>query len=390
MTHEELVSSLGLTRGKKNIIVVCMFDSIHAYRWLNQFRHEDLVFHLVPSSPHRRLHPGMVELLREQGTARYLAPYLGRLLGLPLWLLDKVFDNRLRGFLLRALVKRVRPVAVHTLEMQNAGYIALRAFQKKPRPDSRLFVTNWGSDIFWFQRFESHRRRIANLLSIADIYSAECARDIELARSLGFVGTVKEVIPNAGGIPDHVLESPLLPPNDREIILVKGYHGWVGRAILALKALEALHHEIQPFSVVVYSANLKTYLEAKRIAWRTGLTITVFRKNRLTHSELISLFKRSRVYIGLSLSDGISTSFLEALASGAIPVQTDTACIDEWTPSWVAKVEELTLTSVRTAVLDALEKASNFGYLEANRDLVARKGAASKVSLVSRTFYDNL
>jgi len=35
-------------------------------------------------------------------------------------------------------------------------------------------------------------------------------------------------------------------------------------------------------------------------------------------------------YLGFSRSDGISTSFLEALTYGAYPLQTSTACIDEW------------------------------------------------------------
>ena len=30
------------------------------------------------------------------------------------------------------------------------------------------------------------------------------------------------------------------------------------------------------------------------------------------------------------MSDGISTSLLEAIASGTFPIQTDTSCADEW------------------------------------------------------------
>ncbi len=36
------------------------------------------------------------------------------------------------------------------------------------------------------------------------------------------------------------------------------------------------------------------------------------------------------MYIGLSISDGISTSMLEALVMGAFPIQSYTACADEW------------------------------------------------------------
>jgi glycosyltransferase involved in cell wall biosynthesis len=38
----------------------------------------------------------------------------------------------------------------------------------------------------------------------------------------------------------------------------------------------------------------------------------------------------ARVYLGVSVSDAISTSALEAMAMGAFPIQTDTSCCDEW------------------------------------------------------------
>jgi len=53
-------------------------------------------------------------------------------------------------------------------------------------------------------------------------------------------------------------------------------------------------------------------------------------KNSLTRYELLSKFKSSRIYIGLSISDGISTSFLEALLTGTYPIQSNTSCAGEW------------------------------------------------------------
>jgi glycosyltransferase involved in cell wall biosynthesis len=38
----------------------------------------------------------------------------------------------------------------------------------------------------------------------------------------------------------------------------------------------------------------------------------------------------ARVYIGLSISDAISTSLLEAMVMGAFPIQSNTACVEEW------------------------------------------------------------
>lgn len=42
------------------------------------------------------------------------------------------------------------------------------------------------------------------------------------------------------------------------------------------------------------------------------------------------MFLRSRVAIGLSLSDGLPATVKEAMCTGAFPVQTDTSCAGEW------------------------------------------------------------
>ena len=44
---------------------------------------------------------------------------------------------------------------------------------------------------------------------------------------------------------------------------------------------------------------------------------------------MLNLFRSSRIYIGISESDGLSVSMLEAMASGCFPIQTSTSCADE-------------------------------------------------------------
>jgi glycosyltransferase involved in cell wall biosynthesis len=43
--------------------------------------------------------------------------------------------------------------------------------------------------------------------------------------------------------------------------------------------------------------------------------------------------RSSIAYIGLSTSDGISTSMIEAMSQGAIPIQSNTSCGNEWLTS---------------------------------------------------------
>jgi hypothetical protein len=144
------------------------------------------------------------------------------------------------------------------------------------------------------------------------------------------VGKFLEVSPNAGGIPNVFLETTLAPPSDRKVILVKGYESFVGRASIALSAVSEIASEIGEYKIIVYSANRKTIHAVKQIRKNTNLNIEAISKKKLTHPEMLNMFGKARIYVGVSLSDGISTSLLEAMAMGAFPIQTNTSCGDEW------------------------------------------------------------
>ena len=109
------------------MLVVCMLDSIHSARWLRQFEDEKIDFLLFPSSPHRRIHSEVEELLAGHNSAKYRLITGGRILSVPLWILDKFSGNFFRGSLLRKVAKDFHPIIVHSLKLQNAGYVSLKA-----------------------------------------------------------------------------------------------------------------------------------------------------------------------------------------------------------------------------------------------------------------------
>ena len=371
---------------RKRILVICMFDSIHSARWLSQFQDQDIEFLLFPSSPHRRIHKNLKSLVAGNSAASYKLFPLSRVFGLPLWIADKLVDNWFRSSLVKRAIKTFKPDFVHAMELQNAGYIAAKAMTSKS--NSKLIATNWGSDIFWFQQFPKHRQKLAQLLKTADFYSCECNRDVALAKSLGFQGHVMPVIPNAGGFSKEVLEQKAPMLQDRRVIAIKGYHGWVGRAKVALEAVEAIADDLQAYRLVVYSANRGTIKLANQIARRTGLDITVFGKGKLSHNQVLELFASAKIYVGLSLSDGISTSLLESMAMGAIPVQTATACCDEWFTDSGVKVTEITVPKVQEAILAGLKLAENQSLSDKNREIIRTKVNAEDVAKIAQGFYN--
>jgi hypothetical protein len=372
----------------KKVVAVGMFDSVHFARWLEQFQDQDLSFILFPSSPHRRIHPKLMVLLKNRGQALYSLVPLSRYFGLPLWILDKLLDNSSRGFLLRRVISNAKPDFVHALELQNAGYLVLKSLGKSKTENLKIIITNYGSDIFWFRRFPKHLQKLKALLALADIYSAECERDVALARELGFFGTTMAVRPNAGGFTEGLLSAPLEKAVERQTIAIKGYHGWVGRAHVAIEAISLVASQLREYRVVFYSSNLSTVRLARKLAKRTGLDIEINKKGALSHDQMLNLFGRSAVYVGLSESDGISTSLLEAMAMGAVPVQTSTACCDEWfSEETGVAIKNIEAGEVSKGILRALELSKLGLAAKKNRESIRNKASESLVKEASLLYY---
>lgn len=315
----------------KKILIVAMADSVHTARWLEQFEHSENEFVFFPSSPHRRIHPKIARLLGESSQMRISIPIGLQNTGLILAAIDKLVNNRLRGSLLRRLIRRFQPDILHALETQGAGYVAHEALKhtlKKPF----FILTEWGSDFYWFRRFPRHESRLRKLLIQVDLLSMECERDILISRELGYQGKIFPPYPYTGGYQVQTKdETDLnLKTSSRKIILIKGHTRFVGRGLEALQAVETLANLCLDFEIVVYSADPSARRRVRSLAKKHGLSVTSYRRGELTHNEFLEIFRRSRVYIGISLSDAASMSLLEAMVCGAFPIQTDTSCADEW------------------------------------------------------------
>jgi len=381
------LADMGGSLARTRVLVIGMMDSIHLANWLQHFSSQPVDFQIIPSSPMRRVHPLIRQLAKSNSTATYSwNPWLV-FAAIPIWILDRILDRRIMGRVVRAKTDIFNPNFVHALEIQGAGYIARRAFHNKLPTKSVLVVTNYGSDIFWFGRQDRHMTRIVELLSITSKYAAECNRDVVLAKSLGFEGEVMAVQPNAGGFSEAWLTRELVVTAKRKLIMLKGYHGWVGRAHIALQAIESISTELQDYEIVVYSCNWSTKWLATRMAKRTGLQVTAYSKGALSHDEMIEKFSQTLIYVGLSLSDGISTSMLEAMAMGAIPVQTSTACCDEWFSDTGVAIHKLDAEEVAQGIQRAIGLALTTNSAGKNRETIRARASREEIAKQALAFY---
>jgi len=324
------------------ILFVVRPSSVHSARWINQIAGCGWDLHVFAASE-GTWHPDFQNATgyslasrTSDGTDKMFRAR--RLWPLPLGAdRVKMVASRLpqgwssRAAWLARVIRWLKPDIVHSLEFQQAGYLTLEARSVWKGRFPTWVVSNWGSDIYLYGPLSEHVAKIKGILAACDYYASECHRDIGLAREYGFTKTTLPVLPVAGGFQLEYLKQYRQPgpTSARRVIALKGYQHWAGRALVGLRALEQCADQIKAggYSVAVYSADYDVRIAAERMALQTGISLEIL--PQAAHEEVLRLHGKSRVSIGLSISDGLSTSALEALVMGAFPVQSNTSCLTE-------------------------------------------------------------
>lgn len=378
------------------ILIVGMLDSVHLYRWTKQFENSNLQITIFPSRKFRQVNLGLLELRRNKQIriilksdifAQFLNGYFDFFFYV---ILGRYFDYFSRASKLKRIIEAGHFNHVHLVEMQHAGYLYLDAkldnFHKY-----KLTVTNWGSDIFFFQNEKSHKSKIMELLRIADQYSAECDRDYALAKNLGFNGVNLPVIPNAGGFSAEVMSRQALPVEQKKKVYVKGYGGKFGLGAVAIEVGMELLKEFSWIELIIVSVSPELEKIAKELTIKYPNRVKFWSiKSKLKHDEVLHLLGESIIYIGASKSDGISTTFLESLVAGAYPIQTETSCANEWTKKgFNASIVHPNFESIYNASKHALCNLNETEKLVmVNKELSKIYLSSTSISQIALKFYD--
>jgi hypothetical protein len=326
------------------LLLIALADSVHIARWVSQLRGWGWDLHLFPAVWPCTVHPDLrdvtlhgVGLWRPAG----LDPSV-RVAGLWPWRRGAYAAARFaarftagpaaRAAALARTIRRLKPDLVHSIEMQRAAYLTLEARELHGAGFPPWIYSCWGNDIYHFRHSPAHVPRIRAVLAACDFLTADCRRDGALAREWGFRGEDLGVFPGPGGFDlDGMLRLRAPPPvAARRVVAVKGYQSeeWGGRALAALQAVHRCADALRGHEVVVHSTTESVRSVAQHMRAVTGLDIRVLERG--PHEAIVSLLGRARVSVGLSVSDGIPNTMLEAMAMGAFPVQSDTGSTAEW------------------------------------------------------------
>lgn len=332
-----------MKKNTQKILFVAMANSIHTAKWINLISDQKWGLHLFPSVDQDfPVHQDLKNITvhhsfygRQAGNnpgVKHRGIYV---LFEPLaYLLRKItvilFPN-FRVLQLAILIIILRPDVVHAMEIQNAGYLILEVKKMLKNRMPKIILTNFGSDIYLFGKLAEHRDKIKGLLKNVDYCQCESQRDVLLAKKFGFNGSFWPVFPICGGF--NLGEVKKLrtrgPVSKRKFIMLKGYQGWSGRALVGLRALSKGASLLKGYTVVIYSAKKDVIIAAELFSEETKIPVIILPKTT-PNKKILWYHGHARIYLGLSISDGISTSLLEAIAEGAFPIQSNTSAADEW------------------------------------------------------------
>ncbi|MCO5185325.1 MAG: glycosyltransferase [Anaerolineae bacterium] len=314
------------------ILFVAGVASIHVVRWIAQLACTHWDVHIVDPGNSRinsemcngKLYTGWRKAYVPSGVnVRYRWPFLrGR------HLMQRHFP-RIWGQIvpdgpkrIKQVLDSVRPDLVHSLSLPFAAYPVLESIDRYGSLDIPWICSVWGSDLYRHGFEDTHRTKIQRVLKESDYLFTECKRDIVLSQRLGHTGQHLGVVPGGGGFPVSMLRKLVTEvPSHRKIIAIKGYQHPAGRALTALKAIELCASHLSGYEIVVHSSQSIVDETVERLSERLTLPIRVFPRTK--QLKLVELFAKSRISLGVSMSDGIPNTMLESMIVGAFPIQTN-------------------------------------------------------------------
>jgi glycosyltransferase involved in cell wall biosynthesis len=224
---------------------------------------------------------------------------------------------------IKKLLNQIKPDIVNAHYLTSYGLIG--ALTKK----APLVVSTWGSDILvtpWqnivYKKLTQYVIKRADLLSSDSGFMSE--KICELGCNHGKVITVP-----MGIEPD--IFNQLERGNTADNITIASMRTLCDNSNIdiIINAFAVLANEIKGAKLIIAnSGDRENYL--KDLAAGLGLGDRITFLGSISRDEVVSLLKKSRVYVSIPASDSTSVTLLEAMACGTFPILSDLPANREW------------------------------------------------------------
>lgn len=350
------------------ILFVAETSSIHAAKWINQLVDtgwEIFIFQsqLNASKVNQEFKVGsfflpFAEEERRSQTAGTLIPFTfsGRVKFLFASLTQKIFPS-MYGRYLAKIILTLKPDIIHSLGLDVNGVNNCKVVLQAKRILGENFnapwvYSTWGADLDYYAKLsDENYKEVVKVLQECDFQIAECTRDKSLARHMGFRGKFLGLLPGGGGLDRKSIEKYKrdTPPSKRKGILIKG-RDWqngsgdpIGRAMTILNAMKQCYRALAPYEIFIFQASPNVAAEAAAMKKKFGLAISVL--PYLSYDALLTIMSDCRLFISMTINDGLPNSLVEAMTLGVFPIHSNLESLQDW------------VTTNRNAILTPAEDA---------------------------------
>ena len=363
---------------KAKILFVAMLDSIHTARWLMQFadceKYEIHLFSVSSGKPHPLI-------LNELEFSIHECDFFG-----------EDIQQSDASDVIEDIINFIKPDIVHTLEMQHSAYLVLPIKKKMLKKFPLWFYSCWGSDIKWFERFPEHKSKIVEVLDNCDaLFSGDKQSIHKAIDEYGFKKPTLNV-PSPGGyrVDYYMSKFRIAPSIERNIILVKGYNGWVYKPEVVFEALKKCKDEIikNKLKVVIFlGGDIQNYIDEIK---NLGIEVEVF-EHTDNYDDMMELYSKAKLSLASSLSDGVPNSMLESMLMGCFPILSNRGSAEEYINNGVngclLDPDDVDgyASAIKKAIMDN-ELLNN--AMKINREIIKERLDFYKIREIVLSFYD--
>lgn len=192
--------------------------------------------------------------------------------------------------------------------------------------------STWGTDLDYFpKRSTKNFDGVISVLPECNYLTTECRRDLRLAYEYGFHGTHLGFFPDFGGVNVKYIKETFqfTIVSRRRIILLKGRDQKggdpIGRAMTAVEGFKNCKEHLFGYKIIVYQADHYTACEMDKL--KNIIDIEIL--NNRPYNEILEITSNAKIFISLTISDGLPSSLVEAMSFGVFPIHSDIESIKE-------------------------------------------------------------
>lgn len=342
-------------------------SSIHTLRWVSQFKQSDVSIVLFDPLPelwsnwHSDIRKSRSSEIAEkikpahlfypepksgeknlQIIVRLIKSFLVRILKNTQWI-----DNILNSYLRRKWKRTLKRMILHSdfdlihslgLNLNWNNYCQPIVDLKKQYSFPALWIySSWGTDLsFYASLSKANEQEVRDVLTSVDGYIAESEFDHKNALAYGFSGKFLGIFPAFGGINLDYFNKfkGNEPPSQRKKIFIKGRGSEdpVGRAMHVLDAIEKIHTDLLDYEIIIGQSTPSIRARAEEISKQYGIRFSIL-PFLDDPDQILEYIGQSRLYISITINDGLPASLIEAMVLGAFPIFSNLPSLAEWIES---------------------------------------------------------